>query len=182
MKKINIIFILVLFTSSNLLAIDPSQNDSSYYNNGYWLGLGIGNNYFGPNLCATLSFSKNENLFTFKYSKSKEFIFVGVENNSDNPSLEIAEYSLLYGRTFRKDILLFNVSAGLSYLKGINRGNNILNHQYEQINISTIGFPFEAEAMFEFTKYFGAGILFYGNINKDKTYGGGMLRIKFGWF
>jgi len=181
MQKILIIFILFFISKSYLQASDLQLEDSLENKSSCWLALGIGNNYFGPNLSANLSYTFNQNLFTIKYSKSDEFRF-GVENNFDEPSLEIKEYAILYGRTFRENILLFSVSAGVSYLKGVNRGKNIQYNNFEKVNISTIGFPFEAEAMFEFTNYFGIGILFYGNLNKEKVFGGVMLRLKIGWF
>jgi hypothetical protein len=180
-KKIKVISILFIFLSSFLSANNIKWEDSSEKRNSYWLGLGIGNSYFGPNICANISFTINQNLFTVKYSKSDEFRF-GVENNFDEPALLMKEFGILYGRFHRENILLLSMSVGISYLEGINRGKNIQHKDYEKINISTIGFPIEAEAMFEITDYTVIGILFFGNINKEKIFTGGMLRIKIGWF
>jgi hypothetical protein len=181
MKKIKFLVILFIFLSSFLSANNVKWEDPSEKKHSYWLGLGIGNCYFGPNICANVSFTINQNLFTIKYSKSDELRF-GVENNFDEPALSMKEFGILYGRFHRENILLLSASVGISYLNGINRGRNIQYNDYEEIKISTIGFPFEVEAMFELTNYTGIGILFYGNINKEKLYTGGMLRIKIGWF
>lgn len=182
MQRSIILFILIMIFSNPLLSRDLTRGDSAESEYNYWLGLGIGGNYFGPHLCANLSFTIDEHLFTIKYGKSNEFHFAGVENNYDDPQLEIREYGFLYGRFHRENILLLSLSAGISYIKGINRGKNIQYHDFEKINISTVGIPFEAEAMFEITNYAGIGLLFYGNINKDKIYKGIMFRIKAGWF
>ena len=181
MEKIKITVNLFILLSSFLSANNIKWEDSSVKRNSYWLGLGIGNSYFGPNICANVSFTINQNLITIKYSKSDEFRF-GVENNFDEPVLSMQEFGILYGRFHRENILLLSASLGISYLNGINRGRNIQYNDFEKINISTIGFPFEAEAMFELTDYTGIGILFFGNINKEKIFTGGMLRIKIGWF
>ncbi len=181
MGKIKITAILFIFLSNIVSANNIKWEDSSDNRNGYWLGLGIGSGYFGPNLCANISFTISQNLFTIKYSKSNEFRF-GVDNDFDEPALSMKEFGILYGRFHRESILLLSASIGISYLNGINRGRNIQYHDFEKINISTIGFPFEAEVMFEFTNYTGIGILFYGNINKERIFTGGMVRIKIGWF
>jgi hypothetical protein len=181
MEKIKITVILFIFLSSFLSANNIKWEDSSEKRNSYWLGLGIGNSYFGPNLCANISFTINQNLLTIKYSKSDEFRF-NVEGHYDDPALTMKEIGILYGRFYRESILLLSASIGVSYLNGVNRGRNIQYNDFEKINISTIGFPFEVETMFEFTDYAGIGIIFYGNINKEKIFTGGMLRIKLGWF
>jgi len=181
MKKITVITIIIILCTGYLFASGFGENDSTKNKISYWLGLGIGSNYFGPTLSMNLSFTVKHNLFMIKYSKSDEFRF-GVENNFDEPPLTLKEIGILYGRYFRKNNLLLSASFGVSYLNGVNRGKNIQYNDFEKTNISTVGFPFEAEAMFEFTRYTGIGILFYGNINNKKLFTGGMLRIKIGYF
>ena len=167
---------------SNLIFSQSFFSDDSLNNRDcYWIGIGFGGNYFGPNFSVILSYNNNHDLYSFKFSKSDEFN-LGVENNFDKPSLRLNEFSFLYGKTMRQSIVLLNLSTGLSYLNGVNRGKQIENKEYEKVEINTIGIPFEAELMFEFSKYAGAGFIFYGNINKEKSFVGGMLRLKFGLF
>ena len=180
MRSLKSIIILIFLFSNYLFGTDLNRQDSSKII-GFSTSAGIGGNYFGFTLCGNVSFTINQHLFTVKYSNSKELRF-GVENNFDEPSLSLHEFGILYGRYQRKDHLLLSLSVGMSYLNGIKRGQNLRYKEYEQINISTIGFPFELESTFEFTNYMGLGLLFYGNINKEKTFIGGMLRIKMGRF
>ena len=174
-----IFFNLIL---SNLIFSQSFFSEDSLNNrNCYWIGLGLGGNYFGPNLSVIISYNNNHDLYSFKFSKSDEFN-LGVENNFDNPYLTMKEYSFLYGKTLREKIILLGLSAGLSYLNGVNRGKQIENKEYEKVKINTVGIPFEAELMLEFSNIIGAGFIFYGNINKDKVITGVMFRIKFGSF
>ncbi len=182
MRKPIHIIVFILLVASNLKAGDKLSGDTLYNKTGFWIGAGLGGNYFGPTLCVNLSYKIEQNLITIKYASSEEFQF-GVDNtNLDKPSIGMNEFGLLYGRCFRNKILLLSVSAGLSFINGTNRGKNISDHKFEEVKISTLGIPFEAEAMFEFSNYVGIGLLFYGNLNKDRSFGGGMLRIKVGSF
>lgn len=176
-----IILLFILSIPPNLFASDINSKDTIQFRNAFWIGFGIGYSYFGPNLSAIIAYKNNQNIFSVKYSKSDEFNF-GVDNNFDSPYLSIREYSILYGRALKEKIILFNILIGLSYITGVERGKNIQYNDFEKVNISTMSIPFETEVMFEFTDYIGIGILYYGNINKDKYFGGGMLRIKIGWF
>jgi len=174
------LFLLILFCYQKLYSLELKYDSTNEDKSNYWIGLGIGGNYFGPTICGNISYTINQNIITIKYANSEEFQF-GVDNtNFEKPSIWLKEFGLLYGRSFRKDILLLSVSAGISYVSGINRGQNIQDHYYEKINISTIGIPIEAEAMFEFSDYVGAGFLFFANLNKEKNFNGVMLRIKIG--
>ena len=179
MKFFKTIILLMVMSSFYLPA---NEKDTTVQKNGYWVGLGVGGNYFGPTFCTNLSFTINQNLFSIKYSKSDEFNLSFSGYDFEEPYLTLKEFGVLYGRIYRKSFILLSALAGISYLKGINRGRNIQYNDYETINISTLGFAFEAEVMFEFTNFIGLGILYYGNINKKKTFTGGMLRLKFGWF
>jgi hypothetical protein len=179
MKKF-LLFLLILFCCQKLYGFELRLDTTNESKSNYWVGFGIGGNYFGPTICANLSYTINQNLITIKYASSEEFQF-GVDNtNLDKPSIWLKEFGFLYGRCFRKDILLLSVSAGISYTNGIIRGQNIQDHYYEKRNISTFGFPIEAEAMFEVSDYVGVGLLFFVNLNKEKNFNGGMLRIKVG--
>jgi hypothetical protein len=172
---------ITLYLSNPILSQSFFSNDSLNNRICYWTGVGFGGNYFGPNLSLILSYNNNHDLYSLKFSRSSEMNF-GVEDNLYKPSLQLNEFSFLYGKTLRQSIVLFSVSVGLSYLDGVNRGNQIQNEEFEEIKINTIGIPFETELMLEFSKYAGVGFNFYGNLNKDQSYVGGMLRIKVGMF
>lgn len=173
--------LLVIFLFLNFLHINSLIGQDSTQTSGFFIGVGIGTNYYGPTLCGNISYINNHHLFTIKYSKSDE-LRMGVENNFDEPTLYMSEIGILYGRYHKEKSLILKISAGISYLNGINRGSNIQENEYENINISTIGIPFETGVIIEFTDYFGIELLFYGNFNNEKTYTGGMFRLTIGRF
>jgi hypothetical protein len=125
------------------------------------------------------SFVYKANIFTIRYLSSDEFRFNPGGGPYDNPSLTILEKGLLYGRAYRKGYLLLSISAGIGYISGINRGRKIAEHQYEQVNISTYGIPFEAKFRLNMG-FLGFGGGWFGNINSQKYLSGGMIEISIG--
>jgi hypothetical protein len=181
MKHIILIIFLSVFSTNLIFSQSFFSEDSLNNRNCYWVGFGLGGNHFGPSFSVILSYNNNHDLYSLKFSRSSELNF-GVENKFDNPSLQLSEYSFLYGKTLRQSVVLLSFSAGLSYLDGVSRGKQVQDKEFEKIKINTIGIPFETELMLEFSKYAGIGLTFNGNLNKEKSYVGGMFRIKVGLF
>jgi photosystem II stability/assembly factor-like uncharacterized protein len=143
-----------------------------------WISFGLGSSYFGPALYINLSYLYNNNVFTMRYLKADEFRF-NIEGHHDEPALSCSEFGILYGRSFIKDNLVLSLSAGVGYIKGIDRGDQIESKKYKRIDISTIGMPFEASFRFEFG-FFGVGGSWYGNLNSKKSFSGGLFEISIG--
>jgi hypothetical protein len=72
-----------------------------------------------------------------------------------------------------------SISAGVGYISGIDRGKKITEHQFEQVNISTYGIPFEAKFRLNIG-FLGFGGGWFGNINSQKFLSGGMIEISIG--
>jgi hypothetical protein len=139
------------------------------------LTIGIGTSDFGPAGYSSLAYVVGKSLFMFRYWGADEFR-LGVEGNFDEPALTFREYGLLYGRTFRKSILELSASVGIAYIDGIDRGRLIQYHEYERIQISTIGIPFEARFRFDLG-FINLGGAWYGGIYNKKFSDGAMLEI-----
>jgi hypothetical protein len=167
-------------TQSSLKA-DP-VNNKTIYNQGYWLSLGIGKNYFGPALNFSLSYSYDNNVFTVKFIKANEFTFSPGGYDFNEPLLKLEEIGALYGKIYREGYILLSLSGGISYVYGINRGKQIQSKEYEKIKISTLGIPFEANFRIEINSFLGIGASCFGNLNNQKTYLGGMVQIYIGKF
>ncbi len=148
---------------------------------GYWVGLGLGSNYFGVTISGNLNLALNENIFSVRYSKSDEFRF-NVEGHYDEPAKRLNEFALLYGRYLKKDNSILSFSMGICYLNGINRGKNILFKEFEKLNISTLGLPLEMEFLLGFSNNIGASVFLYGNLNKEKIFGGVVFKLNIGSF
>ncbi len=165
----------------NISAGQFDKFDSLDGHRGYWLGLGIGGNYFGLTKSGNLTYAINENIFMLRYTKSSELRF-NVDGIYDEPEKKISEFALMYGRYLKSNNTILSLALGLSYLNGINRGKNIEFHDFETINISTFGLPIELDFMLGFSKNIGIGIQLYSNINKDKSFTGVIFKINIGLF
>jgi photosystem II stability/assembly factor-like uncharacterized protein len=143
-----------------------------------WIILGVGSSHFGPALYMNFSYSYKNNIFTMRYLKADEFRF-NVEGHYDQPALSCKEFGILYGRSYRKNNIILSLSAGVGYIKGIDRGKHIEYKEYEKVDISTFGMPFEAGFRFEFG-FFGIGGSWYGNLNSKKSFSGGLFEISIG--
>ena len=152
--------------------------DSSSYTGG-WFGMGIGGCYVGLSGHYYFSFIYNGNIFTIRHLSSDELQFSPGGGPYDNPALSIQEKGFLYGRCYRKEYLLLSVSAGIGYISGIDRERKIAEHQYDQVNISTYGIPFEAKFRLNIG-FIGFGGGWFGNINRQKFLSGGMIELSIG--
>jgi len=143
--------------------------------------LGFGKSYFGPTINLSLSYAYKSNIFTVRYLRADEFQF-GVDGSVfPEPSIRFKEFGLLYGLSQRNDIVVVSASAGIAYVNGIERGREIrYGDLYENVNISTMGFAYEAELRVEFASFIGMGFTFFGNLNSKRNYYGGMLMITVG--
>lgn len=175
-----ICFLLVALT--NLHAQQKDSSDYFFRNSSAWLNLGLGKSYFGPTLNFGVSYAYKNNIFSIRYLKADEFKFSAGGSNFDNPSLGLKELGFLYGLSYRNGLAFLSASAGIAYVEGTDRGKEITSKNFEPVNISTVGLPFELDCRMEFTNYIGLGFSFYGDINSEKNYYGGMIKIIFGKF
>lgn len=180
-KKVIIGFFVLLTTINSVYSFNMPDGESNCSYSKYWLGFSVGKNYFGPKFSGNLSYNYYHHLFSLKHSSTSELRF-GVENNFNEPRLELKEWDFLYGYCFRNNILEFSFSTGISFLNGVDRAKKISEHQYEKTSVSTIGLPIELDAIFEITNNFGIGIEYNGNINTHKMINSGMIKIKVGCF
>jgi len=181
LREIVLFVILSITINGNLLAGQFEDFDDLDGHIGYWIGLGIGGNYFGVTKSVNLSIAIDDNIFSIRYSKSDEFQF-NVEGHYDEPRIGLKEFAILYGKCLKKSIVALTFSTGISYLNGTNRGKNIEPKEYEKINISTLGMPLEFEFIIGFAQNVGIGLQGYYNLNKDKMFGGLIFKLNVGLF
>jgi hypothetical protein len=164
----------------NILKAEDSPVTDNDHNSTGWFSFGIGGSYIGLTGYYSLSYAYKANIFTIRYLCADEFRY-NVDGVYDNPSLNIREKGILYGRSYRKEFLVLSISCGVGFINGVDRGKKITEHEYEKINIGTYGMPFEARFRFEFG-FIGIGGAWFGNINSQKILSGGMVEISLGLF
>lgn len=145
-----------------------------------WITLGLGGGYFGPTFCLKASYASNNNLFSIRYLKGDEFRF-NVEGQYDQPALAFKELSFLYGRSYTQHALLLSISAGIGYVAGTDRGSLIQYRDYQRVDISDVGLPFEAAFRFNLG-FVGLGGSWYGNLNSKRSFSGAMVQLSIGIF
>jgi hypothetical protein len=171
--------IFTLFPSSSVG--QTADFDDLDGHSGFWVGFGLGGNYFGVTKSMNVTFAREQHLFIVRYAKSDEVQF-NVEGQYDKPTMGIKEFALMYGRYFKKDNFALTFSAGLSYLQGVYRGSNIQFRDYKALHISTIGIPLGFEFMVGLSDNVGIGVHCTGNLNTEKIFGGVNAKINVGLF
>ena len=173
-----ILVVLSLCAFGTLRAQDNQQ--AATVHTAEWFSLGLGSGYFGPVLACGVSFAYDNNVLCLRYLKADELQF-NVEGHDDEPSLALKEIDLLYGRTFTNKPLTLNISAGLGYVSAVDRGRLIQYQDFQRVEISTLGVPFDAGFRFEFGVV-AIGGSWYGNINAKRSTYGAMVQVHFGMF
>lgn len=171
-KLSNYIQLVCILLLTNTLAAQES-------NSSFWLSGGLGKCYVGLTTKLGLSYGYKGNLFSLRYSNADEF-HLGVDNNFESPDLSMSETAILYGRTFRNEFLLFNLSAGVGYKTGILRGKVLSGKVHEKLQVKDYGLAYEASFRIELSSFLGLGGGFFGNINKTKSFKGGMIEVCIG--
>jgi len=158
--------------------MQTAKNKTS--NSCFWINVGVGACYFGLSFNTSFSYSYKENVFTLKYLEGEELQFSPGGYEFEEPSLSFKEKGILYGRSYRQEFIGFSLSGGIGYLNAINRGKQIKYKEYEELHIATYGLLFEAKFRIEILPIFGVGASYFGNINKEKTFTGGMIELYIG--
>jgi len=175
MKRQFLIILFGLFLPADLCAQDSYTRDSRY-----WLTFGLGSSTFGPGFYGNVSYAYKNNLFFVRYLKGDEFRF-NVEGHYDEPRRTLKEVGVLYGRTYTKESLTMSFSAGIGIVEATDRGKVIQYSDYQRIDISTLGVPFEATFRFAFG-IFGIGGSWAGNFNPKKFVSAAVLQLSVGVF
>jgi len=101
------------------------------------------------------------------------------------PTEYIIEIGPLYGRSIIKTKDYFcSISFGVSIIKGVKRGNFLRNkgyeiNYYEKLTFCEIGIPLEMQ-LFMISPYLGIGLDIFGNLNRERSYGGFLFCFQVG--
>jgi hypothetical protein len=187
-KKIffNCLFLFILcILNISISGQDKSTNNEGIKTSSYWLNLGFGASYFGPTFKAGLSYSYNNNIFSFRYLKADEFhwgSYGGGDYFDNNSALRFNEIGILYGTCQKAKSVFMNLSGGVGYIKGRDHKANRDGISYNVINISTICLPLEASVRVELTNFFSIGFSGFGNLNNRKSFAGWLIEANIGSF
>ena len=93
----------------------------------------------------------------------------------------IEELGLLYGKMWNlyEDILMMNVSIGISRVSGKKLGKLLYFLEYEKIRIETFGIPFSIQLFNKFGGPVALCLHIFGNYNKESSFYGILLGFQF---
>ncbi|MFD2572100.1 hypothetical protein ACFSUS_15755 [Spirosoma soli] len=164
--------VLVLLTAS----VAYSQK---FYQNNYWLGVGLGKSQFPSGMMALgYEFTNKPTLLVARYVANGQ-VFSDIR-----PGISVNELGLLYGVKAGK----FRFSTGLSGVWGVNRGKYLYSDPdpliygttvYESIKYTTVGVPAEIRFITS-TKDVGIGLTGFGNLNARRSFVGLNLSLYVG--
>ncbi|GAB3501729.1 hypothetical protein GCM10027341_28880 [Spirosoma knui] len=142
-----------------------------FYQNNYWLGLGLGKSQFPSGMIALgYEFTNKPTLLVTRYT------FNGEVFPDYRPAIAIHEMAVLYGLRAGK----FRFSTGLSGVWGTNRGKFLSfdadpliygSYVHEPVKYATIGVPAEIRFITS-TKDVGIGVTGFGNLNAKRSFVG----------
>ncbi len=156
------------------------QNDDSFI----WVGVGVGSLHTTDD-CLTdfnafVNYSKNDRTFKLRGLHAEE-----TDVSGPKPNGELWELGLLYGLRPINGKVSVSFLAGLSYTGGTYRGDllysEMLYDYYEELRFDTVGLPLEVHFDVNTLHFVGFSIIFYADINPEKTYGGVNLSILLGY-
>ena len=98
------------------------------------------------------------------------------------------DVGMLYGLMGKAKYAMASISAGLSVVGGVHRGEFLYSSgswfgttdHYENNEFSTIGIPVEAQLLITPSASFGFGIYRFANLNAEESFTGGLICLQFG--
>jgi hypothetical protein len=153
-------------------------------NNFQYLNLGIGAGSFqglgGISIGAEYGIINKNFLLSMHIFRIQEIqLFV-------SPNENMNDFALLFGRINEQEGFHISVSAGISYIYGVFRGNSIpssggfLSSNHAEKIIETIGLPLQIDLFVGATHNLGLNIIIFGNINQKCSFGGLLFCLQFG--
>jgi hypothetical protein len=177
--------IILLFSQTIGLGNQPlvAQDTISTKNKdeNFWLYAGLGSNSISRDLSLAsfgVTYRNMKSIFSIRCTGNLgtgEFTF---------PQESFFDLGALYGRIKKGYWGNVSFSTGVSYLKGVYRGEylggNGHNQSYKGVPYSTVGIPFEGHLLFTPFFFLGIGANVIANLNPGKSYAGFLISVQIG--
>jgi hypothetical protein len=122
-------------------------------------------------------------VLSVRFFRASEFVFSSPGGaNYDVPLKWFDQFGVMYGRELRDRALVWSASMGCGYIRGMDRGAQVVTHVYQEDSFSGICMPLELKAKMEWSKYFGLELSGFGIISKERPIWGWLLGICVGRF
>jgi hypothetical protein len=133
---------------------------------------------------ASLSYHTGGNLFSIRYIFAEKTSASSSRFGGPTPLESVWDLGVLYGICTKTASNFASLSAGLGLVGGVRRrkflGNNLFSDEYEGLTFHTFGIPIEGQLFLTPSSFVGIGFIGFGNINKEKSFGGVLLCVRLG--
>ena len=136
-------------------------------------------------LGGNLAYQNKNNLFSIRAIRSSEVsIAIGLPGGT-TPKESVWDIGLLYGRSVNTSRISASISAGISLVGGVRRGELLqssgfifVTRQYEKRTFLAVGFPIDGRLFWTPSPYIGIGICGFADWNRKRSFIGGLLCIR----
>jgi len=138
--------------------------------------------YMGFSFGGSFAFLKKNYIYSLRYIRNNRIHYVRPVYPSQSENREyIEELGLLYGKMWNlyEDILMMNVSIGISRVSGKKLGKLLYFLEYEKIRIETFGIPFSIQLFNKFSGPVALCLHIFGNYNQESSFYGILLGLQF---
>ena len=198
-------FVLILALIFGCIQI-KAQDSTSRKSHFFWVDFGAGessiNELTGPGYEVSFSYQWKNNVISLRkfrdYENQVQESFSFGITNFDQPRLNLEEYSILFGKCYKKGSLYTSFSLGISILKFDERGQYLYtdtiklsnwwtgsvynaegDRHFEHLKKTAIGFPVQGEIFWN-GRFIGIGTKIFANLNTNKSNWGVLFSVRMG--
>jgi hypothetical protein len=136
-------------------------------------------------LGANLAYQTRKNLFSIRAIRSSEVSIATGLPGGTTPKESVWDIGLLYGRIANASFGSVSMSAGISLVGGVRRGELLRSSglffatkTYEEQTFWAVGIPIDGRIFWTPSPYFGIGICGFADWNRERSFIGGLLCIR----
>jgi hypothetical protein len=179
--KIIIILVFQTITLGNQPLVAQDTISTKIKDENFWLYAGKGSTSISSDLSLGsigVTYQNTKSIFSIRCTGN-----LGTDWET-SPQVSFLDLGALYGRIKKGHWVNVSFSTGVSYVKGVYRGEYLggAGHtlSYKGVPYSTFGVPLECQ--FYITPFFflGIGVNVFANLNPDKSYTGFLICVKIG--
>ena len=184
-RYLSLMLFCLMFVSVSLAGENASQRQNSKEGKLGWVNLGYGGSSVGKSFGASYSQQLAGGLLSGRFIYNREdtsILFSGPA-----PAERVWDIGMLYGLMGKEKYAMASISAGLSVVGGVHRGEFLYRttgifgrRHYEKNEFSNIGIPVELQLFITPFAFLGLGFYGFANLNAEESFAGGLICLQLG--
>jgi hypothetical protein len=182
------ILILIFMAATFTPGLYSQENGTTDPEHSYlWLNAGIGlgsftsmSGNFGSTFGAGLNYCYDSHFLKGRFVQLRE-LDLNIFGDSPPPD-KVWDIGIMYGLKSTKNKSTITMSAGISYVGTVKNlyVEQISDYYYASDSIETFGIPLEAQVVWLTSAGIGVGVILFGDINSENSFGGVTLNVVLG--